>query len=261
MKIKLAHKGDFNFTEKGFFKFLGSFFAVSAVVIWCLIAYTPLRTFIPGYPDARSKRVAIQNAIKVDSLESVISCWEIYSENLKNVLLGAAPVSLDSVLALNAADITSETLNKKADSLLRLAVKNEQRFELGDERRSLPIEGLHFFTPLKGVVRQGFDNYLHPYMDITAPENSVVMATLDGTVIFSGWTDEFGYMLTIQHENDIVSVYKRNNKILKKSGDRVSAGTPVALVGHTGSHGQGDHLQFELWHKGVQIDPASYIKF
>ena len=111
------------------------------------------------------------------------------------------------------------------------------------------------------MVAEGYDKALHPYIDITAPTNSVVMAVLDGTVISAGWSDEDGYTIRIQHEGDIISVYKHNQKLMKKTGDKVSAGTPVAIVGGTGKMADGDHLHFELWHKGEAVDPTKYISF
>ena len=120
---------------------------------------------------------------------------------------------------------------------------------------------MHFFTPLKGVVSQGYDPLLHPYIDITAPANSVVMSVLDGTVINAGWSDDSGYTIQIQHSDDIVSIYKHNQKLLKKTGDKVTAGSPVALVGNTGALTTGDHLHFELWYRGEAVDPTKYINF
>jgi murein DD-endopeptidase MepM/ murein hydrolase activator NlpD len=150
----------------------------------------------------------------------------------------------------------------RQDSLLRERVKEEEEFGISARtHRDLPIEGLHFFTPLKGVISQGYDPVVHPYVDIAAPEGSVVKATLDGTVIFAGWSDEAGHTIQIQHEGDIVSIYKHNDKLLKKAGDKVTAGAPIALVGNTGELTTGDHLHFELWHKGQTVDPTLYVKF
>ena len=111
------------------------------------------------------------------------------------------------------------------------------------------------------MVSQGFDRTLHPYVDVTAPTGTAVMAVLDGTVVFAGWEEADGYTLAIQHKGDILSVYKRNEKLLKKAGDTVKAGTPVALVGSSGSLTKGDHLRFELWYDGEAVDPAAYISF
>jgi murein DD-endopeptidase MepM/ murein hydrolase activator NlpD len=195
----------------------------------------------------------------------VVLRWELYSENLRRVVDGQPPLKIDSILNLRkrpeeTAPDAREIARK--DSLLRKQVDSESQFEINaNARRSLPIEGLHFFTPLHGVISQGYDKALHPYVDITAPENSVVMSVLDGTVISAGWSDENGYTIQIQHEGNIVSVYKHNQKLMKKSGDKVTAGMPIAIVGNAGTLSTDNHLHFELWHDGEAVDPAKYISF
>jgi murein DD-endopeptidase MepM/ murein hydrolase activator NlpD len=247
----------FHFTKAGFLVRVISVVVVLFAIVYVLFAYTPLRTAIPGYPSAHTKRAAIQNAIKIDSLESVISRWELYSENILRVIEGEAPLPVDSVLRLaDAAEAESRdpAFLAQRDSALRELVNREEQFGVSDrEERALPIEGLHFFTPLKGVVLRAYDSVLHPYIDITAPANSVVMAALEGTVVFDGWNDEYGYTIVIQHSGDLVTVYKHNQKLLRKTGDRVSAGTSIALAG--------DHLHFELWYRGEAVNPEKYIAF
>ena len=254
-----------HFTKTSLFVTIITIIVTLCVLIFSLIAFTPVKTFIPGYPDARSKREAIQNAIKIDSLETVIYKWSLYSENLKRVLEGADPVKIDSLVNAQMtkdspqADLASI---QKQDSLLREKVKEEEQFEIAvRNKRVLPIEGMHFFCPLKGVVSQGYDPISHPYIDVTAPAGSVVKATLDGTVIYAGWDDKTGYTIQLQHEGDIISIYRHNEKLLKKSGDKVTAGTSIALLGNTGELTSGDHLHFELWHKGEAVDPTKYINF
>ena len=237
-----------------------------SAIIFSIIAYTPVRTFIPGYPDARSKRAAIQNAITIDSLETVIYKWGLYSENLKRVMEGMDPIKIDSIVnaSMPASTKTADMAEiQRRDSLLRERVKEEDQFGISAERqkRKLPIEGMHFFCPLKGVISQAYNAVSHPYIDITAPQGSVVKAVLDGTVIYSGWSEDFGHTIQIQHEEDIVSIYKHNEKLLKKTGDKVTAGSPIALVGNSGNLTTGTHLHLELWHQGNAVDPAKYINF
>lgn len=252
-----------HFTKPGFFVTVISAIVVLFAVVYALMAYTPLRTSIPGYPSAHTRRAAIQNAIRIDSLESVISRWEFYSENLLRVIEGEAPLPVDSVIMMAdaaAAEPRDAAYLAQRDSTLRDLVNREEQFGVTDrQERALPIEGIHFFTPLKGVVSRGFDSVIHPYVDVTAPANSVVMATLDGTVVFDGWDDESGYTIVIQHQDDLISVYKHNAKLLHKTGDHVASGASIALAG--GSVEDGDHLRFELWYKGAAVDPAKYIVF
>ena len=254
-----------HFTRTSFFITITTILVLLCAAVYSIIAFTPVKTFIPGYPDARSKRAAIQNAITIDSLERVIFRWELYSENLRRVVEGEEPIKIDSLInsTQNRTSGKSGTAEfGKQDSVLREHVRKEEQFGISARgRRNLPIEGLHFFTPLKGDVSAGYDPAMHPYIDITAPEGSVVKTTLDGTVIFAGWSDEAGNTIQIQHDGDIVSIYKHNDRLLKKTGDKVTAGTPIALIGNTGELTTGAHLHFELWHKGETVDPAKYINF
>ena len=255
------HLWTLHFTRQGYLVAVISVIVVLFALVFCLFAYTPLRTAIPGYPDAFSKKAAIRNAIKIDSLENVIGRWELYSDNMVRVIEGKIPVSVDSIIMMadEASKSGSDPLYlSRQDSLLRDIVNKEEQFGVSDKGgRRLPVEGIHFFTPLKGVVSNGYDQVLHPYVDISAPANSVVMAVLEGTVVFDGWNDESGYTVVIQHESDIITVYKHNQKLLKKTGDRVSAGTSIGLVG--GSLEAGDHLHFEMWYDGEAVDPTKYI--
>lgn len=225
--------------------------------VFCLVAFTPIKTLVPGYPDAQSRRVAVQNALKIDSLEVEVLQWEFYSENLKRIVRGEKPLSLDS-LSFSKPEVSELTAN--ADSVLGAYVREQERFEVASASRNLDIEGQYFFTPISGVITKGFDPVLHPYIDISAPVNTVVKSIYEGSVILSEWDADNGFTVAIQHKGDVISIYKHNEKLLKKVGDKVSAGTPVALVGSSNS-GRGDHLRFELWYKGNAVDPALYINF
>ena len=253
------------FTRTTFIITIACSVIIFCAVIFSLIAFTPIRTFVPGYPDASTKRAAIQNAIKADSLESVIYKWELYAKNLRRVLEGESGLDIDSLMTASqkqAQAAQDAKYLKEQDSLLRKNVQEEEMFEIsGRNTRSLPIEGTHFFTPLKGVVTQGYDQALHPFIDIAAPEGTAVNAVADGTVIYTGWSEDTGYTIQLQHDSDIISIYKHNDKLLKNVGDKVKAGTPIGLVGNTGGLSSGPHLHFELWYKGESMDPAKHINF
>ena len=251
------------FTRPAFVTAIVSLVVLLLVIFYLLVAFTPIRTFIPGYPDAQARRQAVQNAIRIDSLETQILQWELYTENLKKVVAGEEPLLLDSLILRRqeaGRDADSVFLARR-DSLLRARVTEAEQFEVSGPRRNLPIEALSFYTPLKGVVSQSFDRTLHPWVDVTAPTGTAVMAVLDGTVVCAGRGEADGSTLAIQQRGDILSVYKRNEKLLKKAGDTVKAGTPVALVGRSGSLTKGDLLRFELWYAGEAVDPAAYISF
>lgn len=232
--------------------------------VYTVLVFTPLHFSIPGYPDAHFRSKAMNNALKIDSLESAVARWELYAKGISQAIEGKRSIDYDSLLA---AANSREGLEKDSrfiheqDSILKAKVDKEEQFGLNEMTRTLSIDGIHFFIPVKGTVTNEYDRALHPAIDITAPSGTVIKSVLEGTVIFSGWSDEYGYTITIQHPGDLVSTYKHNHQLLKKAGDKVQAGTPIAHLGSTGSTSNGDHLHFELWYKGEAVNPAKYISF
>ena len=238
---------------------------IGFLLSFAIIAFSPLRNIIPGYPNATMKHQMVQTAMRMDSLQQSIDRWELYSANLRKVIEGGKPLQIDSIIKLGGARPEEKSSNElsKTDSVLRYIVEEQERFEVSDRQsRKLQIEGLHFFKPLNGTVSHHYDIAQHPYIDVTAPEGSTVKSVLDGAVVYADWTEKDGWCMVIQHESGILSIYKHNQKLLKKVADKVSAGTSIALLGaDTTDSGKGVHLHFELWQNGTPVDPVIYIKF
>lgn len=241
---------------------------LAAIIVFVLsfvvIAFTPLRNLIPGYPDAEFRRQRAEEKMKVDSLERSIYRWELYSENLRKVVFGEKPIQIDSLIHQAQIDFDEGKVVSPAntDSLLRAFVKEEERFGVSDDKPQYNIEDIHFFKPLTGTVSRHFEVAQHPYIDITAPEGGTVKSVLDGSVLFTDWNEADGWIIIIQHDNGIISIYKHNQKLLKAVSDKVSAGTSIALLGSSASiKGESAHLHFELWQNGVPLDPSLYINF
>ena len=236
---------------------------MSVLLLYCLIAFTPLRNTIPGYPDVQVKKVALANAIKIDSLESVITKWNLYAENLSRVLAGEATVNFDSIVrrsALQYLSSKSEEELLRQDSLLRESVQSAERFGVSAKAiQALPIEGKHFFNPVKGVVSKEFDRVEHPGIDISTSASSIVSSILEGTVVHSAWNEDQMYVVIIQHKENLLSSYSFCSKALVRTGDEVNAGTPVAMCGSEVHDSKNGVLHLEMWLDGVPIDPAKYV--
>ncbi len=263
-----THEVLFSFRGNGILTILTIVFFVILIIgsVTALISFTPLREFIPGYPSAESRRTLIQNTIKLDSLQNEVNLWRLQLSNIQRIVTGKEPLKIDSILSLSQysdSSLTASSFYSKDDSLLRSTVLQEEQFNLSAQSHKIEqIEGLHFFPPVKGIVTQEYNSAInHPFIDIAAPENSVVSSVLDGTVIAAEYSDQNGHIIQIQHDNNLVSIYKHNAKLLKKVGDKVSAGSPISLVGNTGTLSTASHLHFELWHKGQPVNPTDYIKF
>lgn len=229
-------------------------FLLLGVIFWFTVAYTPLRSLIPGYPDARSRRAAIENALKIDSLELAISRWTLYVGDLRRTLEGQPSMGIDSIIKLSSRPVPADVASK--DSLLRAEVVREEQFALSARKGSMGIDGMHFFVPATGVISMPFDPITHPFLEISLPENSSVKAVLDGTVISSNYSEYEGYSVILQHADNILSVYKHCERVLCKVGDKISAGRTIAFAGSASGP-----LSFSLWSDGEAVDPQIYINF
>lgn len=244
------------------------FFSIILIMsgVFFLVAYTPLKQFVPGYPSPQERKIAIENIHKIDSLEKKIDLWSFQIANIHRILTGKEAIHIDSLTTLQSqnAPIANDGMSSIADSLLRKEITDREKFIISSNKEVKidQIEGLLFFPPVKGVITGGYNKAeSHPYIDIAVPENTIVSSTLAGSVIYSGWNDDTGYTIQIQHDKNLISIYKHNIKLLKNVGEKVEAGTPVSIVGDTGSLSTGSHLHFELWHNGEPIDPTKYISF
>lgn len=271
-KFRLVILNDTTFEEKLSFRlsplnvFLllisGSVLLITVVTI--IIAFTPLREFIPGYTDVTLRQNLTNMVLKVDSLENDLSVKQHYINNIRLIMQGQVPndtISNQNGLAPQY-DEDARTISKE-DSLFRDFVEKEDAFNINTNKLSKGntlLSGTYFFTPLNGIVTGGFEPKKDHYgIDIVAPENEAIKATLKGVVVFTGWTAETGHVISLQHENNLISIYKHNSVLMKEIGDQVNAGDAIAIIGNSGELTNGPHLHFELWHDGVAINPETYL--
>jgi murein DD-endopeptidase MepM/ murein hydrolase activator NlpD len=228
-----------------------------------LIALTPLKEYIPGYASTNLKREVLSLAIKADSMEAQLLYTDKYMNNITRILRGESMEEvLNDTIASGGLSVDQRALlSSKEDSIMRLMVEEEDRFNLARSSTD-QLKLFAFFPPLKGIVTNGFNlQGDHLGVDIVAPENTPVKTCLAGTVIFAGWTSETGHVIAIQHTQDLVSFYKHNAALLKKQGDQVKTGEAIAILGKTGHLSTGPHLHFELWYNGTAVNPENYISF
>ncbi|MEO9571809.1 MAG: M23 family metallopeptidase [Polaribacter sp.] len=243
---------------------LGGVFSILLVAATTvLIAFTPIKEYIPGYSSTALKKKAAKLTFEADSLKIKLAVLENYTKALKPVLTGEIePESIDSIQTEVRQRLIDESkLNAtKEDSLFREKVETETRFSIQNNAES--SVKIVFFAPLNGNISQDFDaTSKHFAVDITAKTGDPIKATADGTVIFSGWTTETGYVIILKHAKEYISVYKHNGNLLKEQGDFVKSGEVIATVGSTGELTTGPHLHFELWNGGYTVNPTNFIDF
>jgi murein DD-endopeptidase MepM/ murein hydrolase activator NlpD len=278
IKRKLLHKyrlvilNESTFEEKVSFKLsrlnvfvTGSLFMIGLIGLTILlIAFTPLREYIPGYSSTRLKKQATDLTYKTDSLVQTLNYTNKYLENIRMVLTGDienTQVNRDSLFEQFKLDPTSLDLTPiKQDSLLRAEVALEDKYNLFE--RDTDKENPLLFPPLTGTLSMTFDmEQKHYAVDVVAPMETPVKAVANGTVIFSEWTADTGYVIILEHEGGLLSVYKHNGSLAKQQGAIVRAGEVIASVGNTGEFTTGPHLHFELWDNGNPVNPEDFIDF
>jgi murein DD-endopeptidase MepM/ murein hydrolase activator NlpD len=271
-KYRLVILNESTFEEKISFKLsrlnvfvTGTLLIIGLIALTTLlIAFTPLREYIPGYSSTRLKRQATELTYKTDSLVTALNYTNKYLDNIRMVLRGEIEnneMNRDSLFEQHRIDPASVNLTPiREDSVLRAEVALEDKYNLFERAASGNSQLL--FAPVSGTITQEYDpEKKHYAIDIVAPRDTPVKAVANGTVIFSEWTAETGYVIILEHEEGLLSAYKHNGALMKQQGDVVRVGEVIASVGNTGEFTTGDHLHFELWSNGSPVNPLNYIDF
>ena len=241
------------------------------VITGFIIAFTPLREYIPGYTDTNLNREVYELNLRADSLAKEMQKKDVYFENIKRVIEGYDFAADSALASMNIYEplpkgVTDTITLKKSvqDSILRAEYEAQSQYNLFGEDYLPPAKPSslvkNFFVPLNGTIINGFNpDNAHFGVDIATNGDQIINATLDGTVVFSTWSVNNGYCIGIQHEDSYFSVYKHNATLLKKEGDYVKAGEAIAILGKSGDSKELEHLHFELWHNGIAVNPADYM--
>jgi len=236
---------------------------IIVILVTFIIAATGLREYIPGYPDAKQRQMMVDTALKVDSLEIELAKRDRFFKGIKSIISGEVPDDNNAIdTASETYDVSFSEYNHDSVFQDNLLAEQTSLSIQNNTRKKTELSQMHFYVPVKGIVTNHFNQSGdHFGVDLVSDPNARICTVLEGTVIFSGWTLETGYVMYIQHDADLVSVYKHNAELLKTTGDKVKAGEAVAIIGNSGELTTGPHLHFELWHRGNAINPEQYIDF
>ncbi|MCQ2975847.1 MAG: M23 family metallopeptidase [Bacteroidales bacterium] len=245
--------------------YVSALIVILMILLGLLFVFTPLNSFLPSAVDSRLHKELIEKSITMDSINNVLSQREDYFLRIKNIMEGRNfdeynEAEDTTVFERQKVDFTKA----KHDSIVRTLMEEEEQQTLALIKSSNKdkVKKYSFFMPVHGTLTSKFDPKIgHLGIDIAAKEDEPILATLSGTVILATWSIETGNVIQIQHQDNIISIYKHNSVLLKKVGDKVEAGDPIAIIGNSGEFTSGTHLHFELWHNGIPINPEDYIAY
>ncbi len=236
---------------------------VVALLTFALVALTPLRRLVPGYgvADERAEVIALNNALR--EIQKRVNAQEAYTANVRDVLVGdIEPPEVEDVEMGSFPDSALNVDRIPEDERLRADVSASARRTDAEVAGDLDLENIDFSAPLEGSISSTFDPAdRHFGIDVTAPAETEVRAVLDGYVVSADFTRATGNVIALQHAGNLITLYKHNASLLKRIGDHVSAGDPIAIVGNTGTRTDGPHLHFEIWHRGRPVDPVAFVPF
>ncbi len=239
------------------------FVTLIAIGSFFLLAYTPLKNFLPGYTSVFIRKEAIRNSFLLDSLNVEFEKQDRFIKSIKSALTGEINLEENSLLDGQRQSpelIKSYKAMSEADSLLRIEVIQEDKYNVIPN--DLSNVSYLLYPPAVGPISQKYNvDKRHFAVDIALEQNAPIMSVAHGTVIFSEWTAETGHVIIVKHDYGLLSVYKHNSSLEKVQGDLVKSGEVIAKAGDTGELSTGWHLHFELWINGFSVDPTNFIDF
>ncbi len=254
---------NFKISPLNVFVILGVSALLTVIFTALLIAYTPLKEYIPGNSSAELRREATTLIYKTDSLENVLSQNKLYFESIQRVLVGDTltdDVATDTLKTEKIQESDVDFNPSEIDLQLRKEVEQKEKYSVVNP--ALDKSDYKLFSPAKGSITQTYDpKHQHFGVDLSLSEKTPIKATADGTVIFAEWSAETGYVVILEHKHGLISVYKHNSSLTKKQGQHVKEGEVIAMSGNTGELTTGPHLHFELWKNGNPVNPTEFLEF
>jgi hypothetical protein len=236
---------------------------IMTTLVISLVAFTPFREYIPGYGTVAERKQILELSQKADSMEQTIESRALYMNSILNVL----NEKFETKTEKPKKDTTGKYANvntkpSEIDLEFRTDIEQNKTTSIATKTKYKGLSEIVFFTPATGIITTSFNlTENHFGIDIVTKPDETVKSTLDGTIIFSGFSAEDGNIVQIQHNNNLTSIYKHNSTLLKKTGDRIKAGEAISVVGNTGEKSKGPHLHFELWFDGQPINPQDFVAF
>ncbi len=229
-----------------------------------IVAFTPLRNYLPGYMNSEIRTQVVDNALRADSLQRLLERQNLFIMNIQDIFRGDVKAdtihSIDSLTSIREDSLMERTLR---EAEFRKQYEEAEKYNLTNITAQTNAEGLIFYRPVRGMIEKEFNaGQKHYGTDIVTEPGESILATLDGTVILSTYTAEDGYVIQVQHNQEFISIYKHCGSLLKQEGESVKAGEPLAVApSGNGEAGNALQLHFELWHRGKAVNPELYIVF
>lgn len=272
-KYLLIIRNEENFAEKSTFSFnyarllliiAGIGLLLLGLAVW-LVTIALHQWLDPRSVEREANRQVIELSLRLDSLEKDIHAKDVYIQNIQAILGNNINTSVPERDEVEVADPAKLEEIKPFDAQFRADIEQSDLISttgFASSKDKDGLENLFLFRPVDGTIIDGYDPKKdHFGIDIVSTETEPVLAVADGVVILSSWTLDGGYVIAIQHNVNLISIYKHNSELFKNVGSFVNSGEVIATIGNTGELTSGPHLHLELWYDGSPFNPLELIAF
>ncbi len=275
-RYQLIIRNEENFAEKTSAGFTYSKVILFSVILFATIFVLSLfmvKTVLEKWFDPKYEQMVLNQQLlalgqRVDSLSTADEQKSQFILNLQQILSGDTGAIQNPSEGIKGGEgqVLAKPTNlkpTKKDSTFR------KEFEKSDlslitltNSKYRELQETFFYSPLTGFVSDSYNvKKGHLGVDIVSKVNEPIKCIADGTVIFSSWTQDSGYVIMVQHRGNLISAYKHNAQLMKKVGTFVSGGEIISIVGNSGELTNGPHLHFELWFNGNSLNPEEFVTF
>ncbi len=241
----------------------GLLLAFFTLLNFILIAFTPLKQYIPGYGSSSGRKEVIKISMRTEELEEKVNAQQKYIANFQNILNDKiAEDAVKSKLKKTKVDTGILSIKTTDESQFVLEVekglKNAALMESAYDTKKSILSNLKLQKPVSGIIISKFTP-TNTYVTFSAIANEYVKAVISGNVILTGTSAETGAYIVIQAENQLVYILKNNIQLLKKTGNFVDTGEKIAIVGKD-NISKNYVSKLEVWYRGQPIDALKFIK-
>ena len=239
------------------FIFLSLIFIISFYLSTTILS----QWFDPRYAENKANEELIKLSNSIDSLIIESEIKDQYIENIMIILSGGENQFLENQSEDDKLELQDLTRDYSAiDSFFRQEFESNLSFS--EIIRSTDTEqNILLMSPVSsGVILSTYDpSKEHFGIDFVCKKEEPIKSVFEGTVLMSSWTKDSGYVISIVHPNNLISVYKHNSKVFVEPGQIVKTGEVISIIGDTGELSSGPHLHFELWLNGKSVNPSEFI--
>ncbi|MGI9544483.1 MAG: M23 family metallopeptidase [Cyclobacteriaceae bacterium] len=276
-KYLIILRNEENFAEKSTFSFTYAkliVFILTLMMVFMLISLLLVKTILaqwydPKHAQLEANRKLVGLSMAVDSLAIEVDRKDEFINSLKTIIVGDDTAALPLEQPLGDAQLNELNREVSLDAIPAIDSQFRKEFEQAGDvlfgvegSLSSELQELFLFTPISGIVLSPYNVKTEHYgVDVVSKKNEPVNCVADGTVIFSDFTQDAGFVIMVQHRGNLISIYKHNSALLKKVGNFVNSGDVISIIGNTGELTSGPHLHFELWYNGNPVNPEEFVSF